>query len=105
MKYKFKFKTEGNTGRVRIFYKAKEVEVTTPAFHEASNLLVSGHYQAGVNGKRTAFAVIFIKHKNISDVKKSLKKHFTGNNSGQRARAWMNLILNNCPDYIDINKG
>ena len=102
MKRKFIFKLKERYDRVRAFYETNEIEVESPAFHESSNLLISGRYQAGVNGKRTAFATIIVRHKHSSrSRRKELKKHFKGNNAGQRARAWLNLMLNNAPDYVD----
>lgn len=100
MKKRFIFHIKERYDRVRAFYTTNEIEVKTPAFHKSSNLLISGSYQAGVNGKRTAFAIFRTRNKNIPDRIKTLKKHFQGNNSGQRARAWLNLMLNNAPDYI-----
>lgn len=101
MKKKFKFEVSSKIDRSCIFYKTDEIEMETPAFHESSNLLASGKYQYGVNGKDTAFATLTIKHKNHLGVRKSLRKHFKGTNAGQRARAWLNMMLNNLPDYID----
>ena len=86
--------------RTCAFFDTDEIEMTTPAFHESSNLLLFGKYQAGVNGKRTAFATFTMRHKNNPGRYHILKKHFKGNNSGQRARAWLNMMLNNSPDYI-----
>ena len=63
-----------------------------------------GTYHAAANGPNTAYADFHVEIRWLSNKDQwfgfALKRHFKGNNCGQRARAWLNYLLNNYPYYV-----
>ena len=83
-----------------IFYKTDEIKMGTPAFHYSNLPYLQGKYELRVNGVGTAYATITIMFKHSYPHHGfSLSKHFDNSHAGQKARAWLNNMLNNCPDY------
>jgi len=82
---KFEFKEVAKHSRNYIVYETNEIERPTPAFHETSYPILKGKYVNGVNGKNTAFATLTVTFSSAFGFE--MKKHFVGNNAGQRARA------------------
>lgn len=101
-KKKFVFEKDIDYGdRGPIFYKTDEIKIDTLAFHQSSLPYIQGKYELRVNGPKTAYATLNIVHKHYSNYEFgfSLTKHFEGSHAGQKARAWLNNMSNNCPDY------
>jgi hypothetical protein len=88
--FTFKIDPRAYSTSRRIFYITDEITVKTPAF--CTDIVVKGKYNLGVNGPGTAYATFIFRGVELS-------KHFNERTAGRKARAWLDLMLNNCPDY------
>ncbi|MCD6469095.1 MAG: hypothetical protein J7L32_07320 [Thermoplasmata archaeon] len=96
-KIRFEFRRVAKYSGNYIIYETNEIKRPTPAFHKTSYPVLKGKYTSGINGKNTAFATLIVSFPVPSGFE--ISKHFKGKNAGQRARAWLNRMLEDFPDY------
>lgn len=102
MRREFIFKVKEDYGyNGPIFYVTNEVQNPPP---DLNKVAMWGTYESRVNGPNTAYATFYYEIRWPMDPDQwfgfTLNKHFVGDNAGQKARRWLNYLLENSPDYV-----
>ena len=83
------------------FYNTNEIKIDIIGFSKESELYIKGSYKISI--PHHAYAMFYLISRFFTNYEHGyhISKNFLGNNVGNQARAWLNRMIQDCPNYVN----